>query len=228
MRSIFVTGTDTGIGKTLIAGGIAAAMARRGVNVGVMKPIATGARRKGGGVVSEDVEFLMAAADVRDPLELVSPVCLEPALSPNLASKIAQQPIEIPRVWKAYKVLRAMHAAVVVEGAGGLMVPILDRYFMADMVQRLRLPVLIVTRPTLGTINHTALTVLAARHYGLEVLGLVVNYAEKIKVGVVERLNPDALESACNVPVLGVVPHLSDASPKGLPHDPFDDIVNLL
>ncbi len=228
MKSIFVTGTDTGVGKTVVAAGIAAAMKRRGANVGVMKPIATGGKRRGGSIVSADAEFLIEAAGVRDPMELVNPVCLEPALAPNLAAKIAHKPVEIPAVWKAYKVLRSMHELLVVEGAGGLMVPILDRYFVADMAQRLRLPLVVVTRPTLGTINHTALTVLAARQWGLEVVGLVVNYAERIKIGVVERLNPAALESACNVPVLGEVPHFGEVSAKDLPHDPFDDIVNLL
>jgi len=226
MKSIFVTGTDTDVGKTVVAGGLAAAMKRRGVNVGVMKPIATGGKRRGGALVSEDAEFLTAAAGVRDPRELVNPVCLEPALSPHLAARMGPKPVEIPAVWKAYKVLRSMHDTMVVEGVGGLMVPLLDRYFVADMVQRMRLPLVIVTRPTLGTINHTLLTVMAARQYGLEVIGLVVNYAQRIRAGVAEKLNPDALESACNVPLLGEVPFLDDLSARDLPHEPFDEIVN--
>ncbi len=228
MRSVFVTGTDTGVGKTVVAAGIAAAMLRTGANVGVMKPVATGGKRRGATITSADAEFLIAATGVRDPLALVNPISLEPPMAPYLAARITHKPIELPRIWKAFKVLCAMHHYMVVEGVGGLMVPIQERYFVADMIQRMKLPVIVVTRPTLGTINHTVLTVTAARQYGLDVIGLVVNYADKIRAGVVEKLNPEALEGACNAPVLAEVPHLGELDPKSLPHEPFDEIVNQL
>jgi dethiobiotin synthetase len=175
-------------------------MARRGVDVGVMKPIATGGRG--------DARFLRAAAGGRDPIDLVNPICLEPPLSPHLASRIARRPIDLSRVWRAYAALRARHEELVVEGVGGLMVPIRRGYYVADVVRRLRLPLVIVTRPTLGTINHTLLTVMAARRYRLRVLGLVVNCATRVRGGLAERLNPAALEDACDVRVLGRVPFL--------------------
>src|SRR5437867_1949752 len=102
MKSVFVAGTDTDVGKTIVSAGLAAALARRGVNVGVMKPVATGGKRHGGRVLSEDAQFLVQAAGVRDPMELVNPICLEPALAPSVAARVARKPIQMERVWKAF------------------------------------------------------------------------------------------------------------------------------
>jgi dethiobiotin synthetase len=228
MDSIFVTGTDTGVGKTVVAAGIAAAFARRGVNVGVMKPVVTGARRRGSRILAEDSEFLRRAAGVRDPLELVSPVCLLPPLAPSLAARVSRKPIDLRLVWKAAKVLSAAHDGLVVEGVGGLLVPILERYTVADLVLRLGLPVVVVARPTLGTINHTVLTVEAARSRGIPVRGIVVNYAARIRTGLAERLNPAALEAEANAPVLGEVPFLGDDPGRALGHEVFDRIADRL
>jgi len=228
MRSVFVTGTDTDIGKTFVSAAIASALVRRGVNVGVMKPVATGGRRHGQRLLCDDALVLKAACGVRDPLEIINPICFESPLAPNLAARVSRRPVELAQVWKAFRVLSSMHDCVIVEGAGGLMVPVLDRYYVADLVQRLRLPLLIVTRPTLGTINHTMLTVMAARQYGLDILGLIINYHARIKAGVVEKLNPDALEQATNVPVLAEIPHLPDASPRDVPAELLDEVLNVL
>ncbi len=228
MRSVFVTGTDTGIGKTVVAAGIAAAAARRGVNVGVMKPVATGGSRQGPRVIGDDALLLKSASGVSDPLPLINPVCFETAASPHLAARVARRPVDIGRLVKGYRLLAGLHEAMVVEGIGGLMVPLADRYFVADLVQRLGLPLLIVARPALGTINHTTLTVLAARQYGIPVLGIVLNTATKSRAGVVERLAAEALESATNVPVLAEIPYLDGAAAGQLPAEPFDPIVDRL
>jgi len=227
-RSIFVTGTDTGVGKTVVAAGIAAALARSGANVGVMKPVATGGRRRGNRLVSQDAELLRRAAGVRDPLELVNPVCLRPPLAPSLAARVSRRPVDLGLVWKAYTALSAAHERLVVEGVGGLLVPILERYPVARLVRRLGLPLVVVVRPTLGTINHTALTVMAARAHGLAVRGLVVNHHARFKVGLAERLNPAALESETDAPVLGEVPYLGAYPARALDHEAFDAIVERL
>ena len=200
--SIFITGTDTGVGKTVVTAGIAAALRRRGVDVGVMKPVATGAVDG----VSEDALLLRKAAGVGDPSELINPVCLEPPLAPSVAARITGTRIDLRRVWSAYRTLSARHECMIVEGVGGLLVPILDRYPVARMAKRLGLPLVIVVRPTLGTINHTALTVHAARSFGLRVLGIVINHSEKLERGPAERTNPLALKTECRVPILGEVP----------------------
>lgn len=228
MRSVFVTGTDTNVGKTVVAAGLAAALARKGVNVGVMKPVATGGRRQGGKIVSEDAEVLIAAAGVRDPVELVNPVCLEPALAPAVASKVSHRPIDLTRIWKAYKVLSKMHEVMVVEGVGGILVPILERYYVTDLIRRLGMRAIVVSRPTLGTINHTLLTIRVARHEGIEVSGIVVNHHEKFKLGVAERLNPEMLDALSNVPLLGEVPFLGDLRGRPPEAEVFEEIANAL
>ena len=183
-----------------------------------MKPVATGAIRKG---VSEDAVILWIAVNRADPLELVNPVCLKPPLAPSVAARISRNPVDLRRVWSAYRTLSSRHECMVVEGVGGLLVPILDRYPVAKMAKRLNLPLVIVTRPTLGTINHTALTVLAARSFGLRVLGLVINHARNVPIGLAERTNRRALEIECGVPVLGEVPFEA-------PDRVFDRIANRL
>lgn len=228
IRSVFVTGTDTDVGKTVVTAGIAAELSRRGVNVGVMKPVATGGKRRGGRLVSDDAEALRKAAGIRDPMELVNPICLEPALAPSVAARITHHPIDLKLVWKAYKVLSSAHECMIVEGVGGILVPLQERYYVAHLVQRMGLPLVIVTRPTLGTINHTTLTAHAAYTFGLEVRGLVVNHHSKFKIGVAERLNPATLETEANAPVLGEVPYLGEDPFKALDHEVFEEIVNQL
>ncbi len=131
-------------------------------------------------------------------------------------------------MWSAYRTLRARHPALVVEGVGGLLVPLFTRLTVADLARKMRLPILIVTRPTLGTLNHTALTVHVARSYGLRVLGLVVNYARPVRRGLAERLNPAALERYTRLPVLGEVPYLGERPAAALRHPVFGRIVDRL
>ncbi len=219
-RSFLVTGTDTGVGKTVVAAGLAAALVRRGVDAGVMKPVATGARK-----ISPDARFLRRAAAARDPLETINPICLAPPLAPSMA---ARRPINLRPVLAAWRRLSAAHGCVVVEGIGGLLVPIRRRYTVAHLARRLGLPLVIVARPSLGTINHAALTVLAARTFGLEVLGLVINHAGPGRRGLAERTNPAALEAETGVALLGEVPYLGRDPSRGLGHRTFDRIASRL
>lgn len=223
IRSRFlVTGTDTGVGKTLVSGGIAAELKRRGADVGVMKPFATG------GVPSEDALFLKRAVDSDDPLDLINPICLKPPLAPSMAAQVAKQRIDLKRVWSAYQALNRLHSTLVVEGVGGLLVPLVTGFTVADLARKWRLPLVIVTRPALGTLNHTALTVHAARSHGLRILGLVVNAATSAKKGLAESLNPRALELLTGLTVLGEVPYLGKDPAKGLRHAVFRRIVDRL
>jgi len=199
--SFFVTGTDTGVGKTHVAANLVRALRRRRIDAGAMKPVATGAVRG----VSEDALVLWAAVERSDPLDLINPVCLRPPLAPSVAARVARKPIDLRRIWSAYRRLSSRHECMVVEGVGGLLVPILDRYPVARMAKRLGLPLVVVTRPTLGTINHTALTVQAAKSFGLEVLGLIINHHQDFRIGPAERTCRQALETECGVPVLGEV-----------------------
>ncbi len=227
-RAFLVTGTDTGVGKTFVAGGLAAAGVRRGLDVGVMKPFATGARRVGGRLVSDDVRFLLEASRSEDPVDLVNPVCLKPPLAPSMAAKVEKRGLSLRPVLAAYRTLASRHSPLIVEGVGGLLVPLLTGFTVAHLARRLRLPLVIVTRPSLGTINHTALTVHAARSFGLRVLGLVINSATRAPRGLAEKLNPDALKTETLVPILGEIPYLGAEPARALRHPAFDRILNAI
>ena len=200
MRGIFITGTGTSVGKTVVAAGFAHVLKSSGKDVGVMKPIATG------GVRSDDAEFLAKAAGVSDDLNLINPVCLKPPLAPWVASKRTKIPIDLNKVWRAYRTLSDKHSFMIVEGIGGLMVPICKNFFVADMIKRLKLPIVIVSSQVLGTINHTLLTVRVAKYYKIKILGIVMNNISGLKDGILKETNPRAIEDLCKVKIIGKLP----------------------
>jgi len=221
-RGIFVTATDTGVGKTFVAAGLARALKARGLDVGVMKPVASGGRRldaqgadKDAGLVCDDARQLAEAVDASDELSLINPVCFEAPLAPLVAARLEGRRVDLGVVWRAYEALCERHDFLVVEGVGGLLVPIDDGATVLDLITVLRLPALIVTRPTLGTINHTLLTVRYAREHGVDVAGLVINAAEPACPELVEgsmavQTNPAILEEWARAPVLANLPHNAD------------------
>ena len=205
-NGIFITGTDTEIGKTVVAGGLAAALKAAGVDVGVMKPIASGGVEHKGRFVSEDAIFLKHAAQVDDPLDLINPICLRHPLAPSVAAEIEGVSIDLRQIDEAFAELCQRHEFIVVEGIGGIAVPICEEMLVADMVQRFQLPLLIVARPNLGTINHTVLTVEFAKSYSLELRGIVLNASQEEFKGLAEETNPKELERLTHLPILGTVP----------------------
>ena len=203
---IFITGTDTEIGKTVVAGGVAAALKAGGVDVGVMKPIASGGVEHKGCIVSEDAIFLKHAAQVDDALDLINPICLRHPLAPSVAAEIEGVSIDLRQIDEALAELCQRHEFIVVEGVGGIAVPTCEEMLVADMAQRFQLPLLIVARPNLGTINHTVLTVEFARSYNLEICGIVLNASQEESKGLAEETNPKELTRLTNLPILGSVP----------------------
>ena len=203
---IFITGTDTEIGKTVVAGGLAAALKAAGVNVGVMKPIASGGIEHKGSLVSEDAIFLKHAAQVDDALDLINPICLRHPLAPSVAAEIEGVSINLRQIDGAFAELCQRHEFIVVEGVGGIAVPICEEMLVADMAQHFQLPLLIVARPNLGTINHTVLTVEFARFHSLELRGIVLNASQEESKGLAEETNPKELERLTHLPILGTVP----------------------
>lgn len=221
MIGIFVTGTDTGVGKTVVAAGLARGFRGMGLDVGVMKPIATGGyrhpREEGGYELrSEDVDTLIEAADSHDDLRLVNPLCFEPPLAPLVAARFTEETISLEKILAAYTALRERHDLMIVEGIGGLMVPIRKDYFVADMMRDFELPTVVVARPGLGTLNHTILTVKHAQDRGISVLGIIINHAEKEDRSEAAITNPAILEESCGVPVLQIVEHTSRLDDPGL------------
>ena len=203
MRGLFITGTDTGVGKTLVAAGLAAWCRRQGVDVGVMKPIATGGERG----ISPDARLLAHAAAVDDPWSLINPVCYREPLAPAVAARRVHRPVRFPTIVRAFRELSQRHDVLIVEGIGGLLVPLSRRLTVADLIRLLNLPVLVVSRRRLGTLNHTLLTIEHAKRVGLKVVGVVLNAADPPTadpdVRLAEQTNAVALRACLPVPLLG-------------------------
>ncbi len=205
-RGFFITGTDTGVGKTIIAAALAAMLRERGRDVGVMKPIATGGVRRREGLVSEDAELLSKAAEAPEMLEEISPLILAEPLAPTVAAARAGVTLDLGPMWAAWRRLRAAHDLMVVEGIGGILCPVTPGRLLADLVGGFELPLVVVAPSGLGAINHTALTVEAARRRELEVGGIVINRYDSESADLAEVTNPDEIQRVTGVPVLGLVP----------------------
>ncbi len=171
MRGLFVTATDTGVGKTEVACALLAEARARGLDAVGMKPAQSGA------IPGErsDAERLRDACGAVEPLEAICPYSLAAPLAPAVAARVEGKEISFARVLDAARALAARHAAIVVEGAGGLLVPLTEEKTYADLAAALALPVVVVARAGLGTVNHTALTVEALRRRDLSIAGIVLN-----------------------------------------------------
>ena len=204
---IFITGTDTGVGKTYIGTGIASALRMQGIDVGVMKPAETGCPVRRVNLMPNDTLALMRAAGVKDPLDLVNPYRFRAPLAPSVAAVHEEMPIDMRRLVAAFRKLEGRHQFMIVEGAGGILVPLTARRSFLDLAELLGLPVLIVARPGLGTINHTLLTVMALNQRKLPIAGIVINCSLNQRAGEAERSNPGVIERRSGVPIVGIVRH---------------------
>ncbi len=207
-KGIFITGTDTGVGKTFVACGLIRAMKEKGLNVCPMKPVESGCRSVRGELVPSDANKLIKASSVDEPLDLINPYRLKHPLAPSVAAEIEGVKIDKKKILSSYNRLSKKYDMTVVEGAGGIMVPVYEKYCFIDLANDLALPVVIVGRPGLGTINHTLLTIETLRNKGLDVLGVIINYSSEIKRGLSEKTNPEVIEKLGGVPVLGSVPYI--------------------
>ncbi len=224
-KGIFITGTDTGVGKTVVAAGLAGALNANGINAGVMKPVATGAVWNKGRLLSDDVRFLLNAINANDDPELVSPISIEMPAAPFTAQLIDKIRIDISKISQAFLKLSSQYDFLVVEGIGGLLVPIRADYSVADMISDLNLPCIIVARPDIGTINHSLLTINEARNRGIDVKGFIINGFDAKKAGEIEKINPEIIEAVSSVPFLGALPFVPDLDESGLN---FEKIIKLV
>ncbi len=172
-HGVFITGTDTGVGKTLVTAAMASALMDQGVNVGVMKPIATGSADGRG---FSDPDWLLSVTGTQDAPDLVAPYRFRLAAAPLVAAAHANVSINLTRITQALQTLSARHDCVLVEGIGGVLVPVAPDFFVVDLIYRLGLPALVVTRAGLGSINHTLLTLDCLRRRGVLILGVVFNH----------------------------------------------------
>jgi dethiobiotin synthetase len=206
-KGIFITGTDTGVGKTYVAAGIAAELKKCRVNVGVMKPAETGCRMHADRLVPKDALRLMRSACVKDPLSLVNPYRFRRPLAPAVAAELERKTIDPSKIINAFQLLSNRHDLMIVEGAGGIMVPLSGTYTYLDLAKKMGLPVLIVARPGLGTINHSMLTIAALRWRKIEIAGIVINYCLGLKSGLAEKTSPEVIRKMSGVRIIGIIPH---------------------
>jgi dethiobiotin synthetase len=213
MKSLFITGTDTDVGKTYVTAGLAVTLRKMKVDVGIMKPFAAGKAQKKG-YKSEDVEILSKAAQVCEPEGLVNPQFFAMAASPYTASKSLKVKVKKATVLSSFKKLSKLHQMTLVEGMGGIMTPILKNYYITDLIKEMKLPAVIVTRTKVGTVNHTIMTVKMCQKYKIPIKGIIINNFDSDGYSV-KSLKRD-LQNLAGVPILGAIPYIEDLSDDSL------------
>jgi len=212
---LFVTGTDTGVGKTLIAGAIAKILTEQGLRVGIFKPIATGCSRTWEGLVSEDTEFLANCANSDLPLSTITPVGYLTPAAPIVSAACDGPAIDFDSITAAYKDICEQCDMVIVEGIGGVRVPLTVEFDLLDLAVEFALSVVIVARPNLGTINHTLMTIDCIRSAELKIAGVVVNGYDATKTTIAEDTAPQVIAQCTDVDILCVVPFDETLNIKG-------------
>jgi dethiobiotin synthetase len=211
-RGFFVTGTDTGVGKTVMTCALLHALAGRGRRVLGMKPVAAGAIQNATGWINDDVAMLRSAGNVHAVAELINPFCFEPAVAPHIAAAQAGVTIDLDTIASAFEQLAALADLVMVEGVGGFCVPLNECEDSADLALRLRLPVVLVVGLRLGCINHALLTAQAIRTRGLTLAGWVAN---QIDPGMREvEANIAAIQARIRAPLLAGIGFSRPADPR--------------
>lgn len=200
MKTLFIAGTDTGVGKTVVAGALAAALRLKGHRVGVMKPVSCGSW--------EDSKFLKKRAGVDDALTRITPVYLKHPLSPNVAASMEKKKIDLKRLLKAADVLKKKYDILVVEGCGGLLVPVNDDFFVVDLIPLLKAKCILVSRSGLGAINHCLLSAEALKKRRIEPLGILFNRLSGGPLTDAEKTNPTVISRISRVKSLGMFPFM--------------------
>ena len=198
-RILFITGTDTGVGKTVATFALAVLFKKKGLSVGVMKPVQCG---------GQDAQFLKTKLALKEDLREINPYYAPEPLSPHLAFRRARQKIEVATIFRTLIRLCQEHDVLLIEGAGGLMVPLKTGYFNADLARDLKAELIIVARLGLGTINHTLLTIQQARRSRLRVRGVLFSDTNPGPKSIPEQTNPAEIRRLSGIRVLGTIPYL--------------------
>ncbi len=204
-RTIFITATDTHVGKTIATFVLGILLQSKGLNVGVMKPVQC---------AGDDALFLRKKLGLNDDLDLINPCYAPEALSPHLAFRRAGKKVDLPKIRRAYETLQRRHDILIVEGAGGLMVPLKKDYYNADLIRDLKAELIIVARLGLGTINHTLLTINQAKAYKLNIKGLLFSDTNPKTKTIAEKTNPVEIGRLSGVKILGTIHYLKHFTTK--------------
>ncbi len=205
-KGLFITGTDTGVGKTVVTAALLAHLRQRGLKTGVMKPLETGVDGECSSSANSDALFLMECGGIKDDLSEVCPVRLKPAASPYQAALIENRTIEPETIVSAYRTLAGRYEWMLVEGIGGVRVPITRNYGVVELMRDLGLPAVVVCRYQLGTLNHTLMTLEVLKQNNIPVQGVIFNRTEPGELAASERDQPRLIEELSGVKVLGEFP----------------------
>ncbi len=203
-KGIFIVGTDTTVGKTVVTFALATLLKDKGIDVGIMKPIQC---------AGDDSRFLKKSLGLEDDLKLINPYYLKHPLAPLVAFGLEKTKFSKQRIIKAFERLKEKHEFIIIEGLGGLLVPIAKGYFVSDLVRDLDIPAVVVGRLGLGTINHTLLTLSQAQEQGIDVLGVILSKTSK-ETELSQRTNPQTLQKLTKVKLLGVLPNFTKIDQK--------------
>ena len=212
MKSLFITGTDTDVGKTYITRGLVVTFRKIGIDVGVMKPFAAGKAEKKG-YKSKDIVIISKAAKACDPEKLVNPQFFKISASPYTAWKTLKTKPKVSMILSSFKKLTKLHDMILVEGMGGIMTPILKDYYVTNLIKAMKIPTVIVTRSKIGTVNHTIMTCKMCEKYKIPVKGIIINNFDDGYP--VKELKRD-LENLTGIKVLGSIPFIKDMSDASL------------
>jgi len=214
MTNFFITGTDTGVGKTWFTVALMAALKRRGLNVMGMKPIATGAEKIKDRLINEDAKLIMQNCSQKVSYNLINPFVFESPITPHVAAKHEGVVIELDQITKNYHLLKSMCDVLVVEGVGGWRVPVTNEHSLTDLVSKLNLSVILVVGMRLGCINHAILTAEAINADGINLCGWVSNHLDRVYSNSEETIK--TLKKRLNCPHIGNLLHNSDFDPDKL------------
>jgi len=215
-NGLFITGTDTGVGKTLIAGAIAKILTDKGHKVSVFKPVATGCISHWEGLVSSDSEFLACCANSDLRLTTINPVAYVTAAAPIVSAVEERRPIDFNKIASTYNEICQNCDIVIIEGIGGIRVPLTDQFDLRDLAVEFALPVVIVSKPHLGTINHTLMTIDSARAANLKIAGVVINSYNSLQSTIAEETAGQVISQCGSVAILADVPFDETASVEEL------------
>lgn len=215
MSGFFITGTDTDAGKTVLMSLLLAAFNSQGYKSLPMKPAQSGCKDN-----IPDLDYALSIAGIKptnEQLSLMAPACYSSACSPHLAAEIEKNPINLSKIMKSFYELKEQSDILLVEGAGGIMVPLTRRILMIDLMKKMQLPVLIASRPGLGTINHTLLSIKALQRQNIEIAGIVFMHTHIDSEDFTTMDNKKTIFEFGSIPVIGTIPYekkLGDAQPN--------------
>ena len=206
-RALFVTGTDTGVGKTLVAAALLRGLRERELRVAGMKPVASGCRKTSDGIVSDDALTLIAEASESAPYRIVNPYAFIPAIAPHVAAVEAGTRIDLRELERAYRILAGLADVVVIEGVGGWLTPLDEKHALADFARKVKAEVILVVGLRLGCLNHALLTAQAIEQSGLKLAGWVANAIDPRFERASDNIR--SLRERLEAPLLGIISHRS-------------------